>query len=134
MASMNKTSQLFRIHNVKPLVSPLYLKFLERPSMSWIKDSIKPNTVQHILRTIMQLCKNYANLKHYVRQKFSVKVINASPRRSYFSETLVSQEIFASIGLRKNMFQNFQILAVDNDIYIFAYDFANVGMKPDRNG
>ena len=25
-------------------------------------------------------------------------------------------------------------MAVDNDIYIFAYDFANVGMKPDRNG
>ena len=25
-------------------------------------------------------------------------------------------------------------MAVDNDIYIFAYNFANVGMKPDRNG
>ena len=25
-------------------------------------------------------------------------------------------------------------MAVDNDIYIFAYDFANVGMKPVRNG
>ena len=25
-------------------------------------------------------------------------------------------------------------MAVDNDIYIFAYNFANVGMKPDCNG
>ena len=25
-------------------------------------------------------------------------------------------------------------MAVDNDIYIFAYDFANVGMKPYHNG
>ena len=25
-------------------------------------------------------------------------------------------------------------MAVDNDIYIFAYNFANVGMKPDHNG
>ena len=25
-------------------------------------------------------------------------------------------------------------MAIDNDIYIFAYNFANVGMKPDCNG
>ena len=30
--------------------------------------------------------------------------------------------------------KNHAILAVDNDIYIFTYDFANVGMKPVRNG
>ena len=27
-----------------------------------------------------------------------------------------------------------KILAADNEIYIFAYNFANVGMKPDHNG
>ena len=31
---------------------------------------------------IMQLCKNYANLKHYIGQKFNVKVIKATHRRS----------------------------------------------------
>ena len=27
-----------------------------------------------------------------------------------------------------------KILATDNEIYIFSYNFANVGMKPDHNG
>ena len=63
------------------------------------------------------------------------KVIKAAHIRSIFSKTIVSQEIFTSIGLRKNMFQNFENFGCRyNDIYIFAYDFANVGMKPDRNG
>ena len=52
----------------------------------------------------MQLCKNYANLKHYIGQKFNVKVIKATHRRSNFSKTFVSQEIFASIGLRNGYF------------------------------
>ena len=80
----------------------------------------------------MQYSKNYVNLKHCIGQKFNVKVIKATHRRSNFSKTFVSQEIFASIGLRKNMFQNFQNFAVDNDIYIFAYNFANVVMKPEH--
>ena len=74
------------------------------------------------------------NLKHCIGQKFNVKVIKATHRRSNFSKTFVSQEIFASIGLRKICFKISKILAVDNNIYIFAFNFANVGMKPDRNG
>ena len=72
------------------------ISILKRPSLSWIKNSIKPNRVQHIIRHIY-----YANLKHYIRPKFNVKVIKATHRRRYFSKTFVSQKIFASIGLRK---------------------------------
>ena len=56
----------------------------------------------------MQLCKNYANLKHCIGQKFNAKVIKATHIRSNFSETFVSQEIFVHIGLRKNLLQNSQ--------------------------
>ena len=59
----------------------------------------------------MQLCKNYVNLKYCIGQKFNVIVIKTALGRSNLLNTLVSQEIFASIGLGKNLFwnsQNFQ--------------------------
>ena len=51
----------------------------------------------------MQLCKNHANLKHCIGNKFNVKVIKATHRRSKFWKTFVSQKIFVSKGLRKNL-------------------------------
>ena len=72
------------------------------------------------------------NLKHCIGQKFNVNVIKATHRMSNFLKTLVSQEIFASIGLRKKSvlklpkFWMWKMLF----IYIFAYNFVNVGMKP----
>ena len=39
---------------------------------------------------IMQLCKNYANLKHYIGPKFNANVIKATHRRSDFSDTVVT--------------------------------------------
>ena len=52
----------------------------------------------------MRLCKNYVDLKHCLGQKTNVKLIKSAHRRSNFTNTLVSQEIFAGIGLRKNLF------------------------------
>ena len=40
----------------------------------------------------------------FLNVKFNVNVIKAVHRRSNFLKTLVSQEILASIGLRKNLF------------------------------
>ena len=72
------------------------------------------------------------NLKHCIGQKFNVNVIKAAHRRSNFLKTLVSQEILACIGLRKkNCFKITKILDVENVVYIFVYDFANVVMKPE---
>ena len=48
------------------------------------------------------------NLMHYIDQKFNVIVIKTAHRRSDLLKTFVSQEIFASIGLRKNLFQKSQ--------------------------
>ena len=42
------------------------------------------------------------NLKHCIGQKFNVNVVKATHRTSNFLKTLVSQEIFAIIDLRKN--------------------------------
>ena len=39
-----------------------------------------------------------------IGQKFNVKVIKAAHRRSNFSKTLILQDIFTNIGLRKNLF------------------------------
>ena len=50
---------------------------------------------------IIQLSKNYVNLKHCIDQKFNVIVIKTAKRRSNLLKTLVSQEIFTNIGLRK---------------------------------
>ena len=58
-----------------------------------------------------------------------MNVIKAAHSRRNFLNTLVSQEIFSSIGLRKICFKITKILDVENVIYIFAYDFANVVMK-----
>ena len=68
-----------------------------------IKDQIFHWTKQSSTysKTTMQLCKNYVNLKHCKGQKFNVKFIKATHRRSNVSKTLVSQEIFANLGLRK---------------------------------
>ena len=77
----------------------------------------------------MELCKNYVNLKHRIGQKFKVIVIKTAHRRSNLLKTLVSQEIFASMGLRKICFEIIKILDVENVIYIFVYNFANVGMN-----
>ena len=52
----------------------------------------------------MQLCKNYVNLKHCIGFKSNVIVIKTAHRRSDLLKTLVSQEIFANIGLRKKLF------------------------------
>ena len=38
-----------------------------------------------------------------IGQKFNAKVVKATHRSSNFSETFASQEIFVSIGLRKNL-------------------------------
>ena len=65
---------------------------VEWPSISRIKNSIKPNRVRHILRHIY-----YATMQ----KLFNAKVIKATHRRSNFSETFVSQEIFVRIGFRK---------------------------------
>ena len=51
----------------------------------------------------MQLCKNHVNLKYFIGQKFNVIVIKTAHRKSNLLKTLVSQKIFASIGLRKNL-------------------------------
>ena len=64
-------------------------------------------------------------------QKFKVNVIKAAHRMSNFLKSLVSQEILESIGLRKICFKITQILVVENVIYIFVYNFANVVMKPE---
>ena len=42
-----------------------------------------------------------------------------------------SQEIFTNIGLGKICFKIPKILDLEIVIHIFAYDFANVGMKPE---
>ena len=42
--------------------------------------------------------------EHCIDQKFNVNVIKVAHRRSNFLKTLVSQETFTSIGLRKNLF------------------------------
>ena len=72
----------------------------------------------------MQKCCEF---KHYNGQKLNVKVIKATHRRINLSKTFVSQEIFARIGLRENMLQNFQNFGS-------TYNFANIRIKPDRNG
>ena len=48
--------------------------------------------------------KKDVNLKHWIGQKFDVIVLKTAHRRSDFLKTLISQEIFASIGLGKNLF------------------------------
>ena len=53
---------------------------------------------------ILQLCKNYVNLKYCIGLKSNVIVIKTAHRRSGMLKTLVSQEIFANIGLKKNLF------------------------------
>ena len=57
----NKLVFLAEVHNnsMKIVDSLVIAYFLERPSMSWIMNSIKPNRVQHILRHL--LC-NYAKI------------------------------------------------------------------------
>ena len=67
----------------------------------------------------MQLCKNYANLKHCIGQKFNAKVIKATHRRSNFSETFASQEIFVSIGLRKKSALKFPKFCVWKMLQVF---------------
>ena len=56
----------------------------------------------------MQLCKNYANLKHYIGQKFNVKVIKATHRRSNFSKTFVSQKNIGNYRFKKKSTLKFQ--------------------------
>ena len=59
----------------------------------------------------MQLCKNYANLKHCIGQKFNANVIKATHRRRNFSETFVSQEIFVS-----RLFERFVAYKIPDEI------------------
>ena len=87
-----------------------------------IKDQDKNNF-------IVQLCKNYVNLKHCVNQKFNVKVIKAAHLRSNFSKTFVSQEIFVNIGLRKKSFKIPKILGLENVNSIFVTNLVNAGKK-----
>ena len=53
---------------------------------------------------MMQSCIYYVNLKHCKGLKSNVIVIKTAHRRSDFLKTLISQEIFANIDLRKNLF------------------------------
>ena len=71
-------------------------------------------------------------MEHCLGQKINVKVIKTAHRGSTFLKKLVSQEILANIGLRKKIcFKIPRILDLENVIYIFAYHFAKVGMKPE---
>ena len=68
-------------------------------------------------------------MKHCIGPKFIAIVIKATHRRSNFSETFVSQEIFLSIGLRKICFKISKILGLENVISIFVTILVNVGLK-----
>ena len=80
----------------------------------------------------MQLCKNDINLEHCKGQKFNVIVINTVHRRSNFLKTLVSLEIFASIGLRHICFKIPRIFNLKNVISIFTKNLVNVAMRMDE--
>ena len=84
--------------------SPLYSK--NRGTLATLRYARGPNVqyLRYWRLNLIQLCKNYLNLKHCIGQKFNVNDIKATHRTSNFLNTLVSQEIFASIGLRKNLF------------------------------
>ena len=53
---------------------------------------------------MQKLCEFEALYSVPIGQKFNVNVIKAAHRRSNFLKTLISQEILASISLRKNLF------------------------------
>ena len=72
------------------------------------------------------------NLKCCSSQKFNVIVIKTAHRRSDFSKTLISQEIFASIGLRKICFKIARIFNLENVNSIFTKLLVNVGMRTDE--
>ena len=56
---------------------------------------------------MQKLCKSEA-LSGPKNLYKTIKVIKTAHRRSHFSNTFVSQEILAGIGLRKNLFCNSQ--------------------------
>ena len=61
--------------------------------------------ISAVFTALIQLCKNYINLAHCVGQKFNVNVIKTAAHRqrtTNFLKSLISQEIFASIGFKKN--------------------------------
>ena len=66
---------------------------------------------------MQKFCKSEALSNSW--PEINVNVIKTAHRRSNFLKSLISQEIFANIGLRK----------MEYVIYIFAYNFASFGMK-----
>ena len=65
-------------------------------------------------------------------QKFNVIVIKTAQIRSDFLKTLTSQEIFASKGLRKNLFKIARIFNLEIVNSIFTKILDNVGMRTDE--
>ena len=68
----------------------------------------------------MQVCKNYANFKHSIGQKFNVKIIKATHRRRCFSKTFVSEKIYYKIP---------KIFGLKNVTSIFVTNLVNVGKE-----
>ena len=60
-------------------------------------------------------------MKHCIIQKFNINVIKTAHRRSNFSETLVSQEIFANIYVEKICYKIARIFDLENDISMYLY-------------
>ena len=80
----------------------------------------------------MQLCKNYVNLKHCIGQKFNVIAIKTAHRGSYLLKTLISQDLFASMGLRKNLSENSQKFQSENWHFYKKYCQCSHEMRMDE--
>ena len=77
---------------------------------------------------MQRLCKFEA--LYCIGQKFNVNVIKTAHIRSNFLKTLVSIEIFTSIGLRKKIcFKIPRIFNLENVISIFIKNLVNVAMR-----